>query len=405
MTTSALAGRLLGRIDPNSSTQLAHILRELRPGTADARFDGPVVEVAIGWGDPLDPWQLYLLLVDIIGCHDWGRGEKVAWTCPLLCGDTLVLFEHRKFGLRARLSTDAGAGDPQAVVDGVLRQLEKAWPVVHRTVVQPLLDESVAAGHVSIPNKFEYYLDMFEHLRSRSMSSAHEARTAKPVTTHHGNGTSVSNPSYAFARQSEFEAHAALFAWFALLEHLLVIALAFTDFVPSKGSLTDFLGATWSDKFKQVIDLEVPANKAVYDRLRTLADENRNPAAHGGVDRRATNLDAHLARYGAIPQGVDGKRSAPTYTFRPSLSWNGQVDPGSTAAVPNGWVAIDEVIAWIDTGPLALPALFGRSGLPITFVPEPRRELRRAAARSREDLETLIEHLHYLDDIASNMDW
>ncbi len=78
---------------------------------------------------------------------------------------------------------------------------------------------------------------------------------------------------------------------------------------------------------------------------------------------------------------------------------------GQSGVGLDGWAAIDEILEWIDSGPLALPAEFGRSHLPIDFVRESRNELRAAAAHSPEALAELIEYRHYTDDMASNMDW
>lgn len=404
----ALSGRFLDVADGEIVERLHRILSGLGPAPRETVLSDPAVEVRIGWGEPLEPWQLYMMLVDVIGCPDWGRWEKVAWTAPLMCGDTRVVFEHRKFGLFARLHGEAGSGDAKLLVDRVLRQLEKGWEVVRRRVVQPMLDESVEVGAVTIPNKYLYYVDMFEHLRRRADESAAKIAAAGPVTTAEGAGVTVSFPAAIHARESEYEAHAALFAFFGLIEHLLVIAVAFADFEPSRGNLNGFLGATWSEKFRRLVDVNDPANQRAYETLRTLADENRNPAAHGSVERRSTNLDADLPGYGSIPQGVGdiGKRSK--YTFKlqvpPSLFPFALLDVGAGDQA-DGWRAIDAILDWIESGPLRLPADYGRSGLPISFEANSRDELRAAAAQSRETLAALITAWHERADMASNMDW
>src|SRR5207248_3215108 len=81
---------------------------------------------------------------------------------------------------------------------------------------------------------------------------------------------------------------------FTVLEHLLVIGLAFTEYDPLQEPFGDFLRMNWGEKFKRVVGLKDKDGKLIYDTLRLLADENRNSSAHGGVDRNVANVHVHL---------------------------------------------------------------------------------------------------------------
>jgi hypothetical protein len=136
-----------------------------------------------------------------------------------------------------------------------------------------------------------------------------------------------------------------------------------------------------------------------------LADENRNPAAHGGVDRQVSNVHVHLAGYGAVPTGVSSTSKRPAYTFEPELpkSIFPFADYHLFGGSADGWKAVDEVLAWMRSGPLAEAFTYGESTLPVWFDGDSRTELRAAVAA--DELQNFIERRGFMIDQAANMDW
>lgn len=82
---------------------------------------------------------------------------------------------------------------------------------------------------------------------------------------------------------------AMIVAFFAYLERCVTLALPFTDADLSNFDLSWFLKATWSEKFKNVLDLSSPGTKKLYDRLLELADNYRNTRPHG-LDKRGSTM-------------------------------------------------------------------------------------------------------------------
>ncbi|WCO67931.1 hypothetical protein PO878_04235 [Iamia majanohamensis] len=342
----------------------------------------------------------------MIGGHDVGRGEKQAWAAPLEMDGTLLWFAFTKFGVSATVygvETEETATD---IVSDCMRRMGKAIPVVTRDLIEPLIAEAVTQGAFTVPNKFGYFHDMYAHLRSLSEDTAARAAVTKPVHKAHGDGAGSTHfAGAAVARDAEFEAVGALFAFFSLVEHLLVIGLAFTECDPLHEPFGEFLRMSWGEKFKRVVGLDEKDDKLIYDTLRLLADENRNPSAHGGVDRNVANVHVHLMGYGAVPTGVTSTSQRPTYTFEPELPQS--VFPfaeynffGGSA---DGWKAVDEVLAWMRLGPLADAFTYGESTLPMWFDSDSRRALRAAAAAG--ELEKYMDRRSFMIDQASNMDW
>lgn len=360
----------------------------------------------VPWGRPLDPWAIRFFIVDVIGGHDVGRDEKQAWAAPLEMDGTLIWFAFRKFGVSA---TVYGARTEEAAAEIVaecMQRVGKAIPVVTRDLIGPLIAEAVTQGAFTVPNRFGYFHDMYAHLRSLAEETAAKAAVTRPVHETHGEGASSTHfPGAMLARDAEFEAVGSLFAFFSLLEHLLVIGLAFTEYEPVQEPFGDFLRMNWGEKFKRVVGLKNKDDKLIYDTLQRLADENRNPSAHGGVDRNVANVHVHLVGYGAVPTGVTSTSQHPTYTFEPEL-------PQSVFPFANhhflgrsldGWGAVDRVLAWMRSGPLADAFTYGESTLPVWFDSGSRKELRAAVAAGA--LEDFMVRRSFLIDQASNMDW
>jgi hypothetical protein len=362
--------------------------------------------VKVPWGRPLDPWAIRFFIVDVVGGQDVGRDEKQAWAAPLEVDGSLIWFAFRKFGVSATVygaETEVAAA---GIVTGCMQRMAKAIPVVTRDLVGPLIAEAVTQGAFTVPNKFGYFHGMYAHLRSLSEETAAKAAVTKPVHETHGDGgTSTHFPAAVLARNAEFEAVGSLFAFFGLLEHLLVIGLAFTEYDPLQEPFGDFLRMNWGEKFKRVVGLKDKDDKLIYDMLKLLADENRNPSAHGGVDRNVTNIHVHLVGYGAVPTGVTATSQRPTYTFEPELPTS--VFPFADYHVlggsVNGWEAVDKVLAWMRSGPLADAFTYGESTLPVWFDDDSRKALHSASAAG--ELEEFMDRRSFMIDQASNMDW
>jgi hypothetical protein len=260
------------------------------PSSGRPASGGPAFGAKIPWGCPLDPWAIRFFIVDVIGGHDVGRDEKQAWAAPLEMDGNLIWFAFRKLGVSATVygvETKEAAAD---VAADCMRRIGKAIPVVARDLIEPLIAEAVTKGAFAVPNRFGYFYDMYTHLRSLAEDTSARAAATEPLhKTHDDGGTSTYFAGADLARQAEFEAVGSLFAFFSLLEHLFVIRLAFIKYDPTQEPFADFLRLSWAEKFKRVVGVTDKVDKSIYDTLRLLADENRNPAAHGGVDRQVSN--------------------------------------------------------------------------------------------------------------------
>lgn len=353
MKPGDLRGRLLLTLPQDARDLVARCLRGFSsPSDEQSRSGKSGLRVSVPWGDPLDPWTIRFFVVDVVGGRDIGRAEKQAWAAALEMDGVLIWFVHMKFGVFATvygIATEEGASD---LVRDCLRRMEKAAPVVRQHLIDPLINEAVEKGSFTVPNRFEYFLSMYSHLRSLSDETGARAKETEPITKSFAGGGSTFFAAAQVARQAEFEAVGALFAVFSLLEHLLVIGLALVEYDPEIEPFGNFLRLNWGEKFKRVVGLDHRDDKVAYDTLKCLADENRNPAAHGGVDRGVTNVDVHLRGYGAVPTSVSANSARPEYTFEPHLprSVHPFAEYHFLGRSSDGWEAVDRALAWMRSG-------------------------------------------------------
>ena len=106
---------------------------------------------------------------------------------------------------------------------------------------------------------------------------------------------------------------AAISAYISLLEHHLVLALAFTDFDPAHDDLTKVIGDRWSEKFARVLGKEGDAG-TYRQRLAEVVERWRNPYSHGGFEKgHGATIYLHTPGVGAVPVGLTRIRNSPLF--------------------------------------------------------------------------------------------
>ena len=113
---------------------------------------------------------------------------------------------------------------------------------------------------------------------------------------------------------------AAISAYISLVEHVLVLALAFSGFDPAKDDLTDVIGLRWGDKFDRLLGKEGDAAR-YRQRLTDVVERWRNLYSHGGFEKgHGATIYLHTPGVGAVPVGLTSVRSSPLFSFIPAAS-------------------------------------------------------------------------------------
>ena len=347
---------------------------------------------------------LLYLIRDVLGCADLGRSEKVLYRCPLIFKSIPMMIVHEKFGLRVYVSNDGVNGQSQAeeVVAGLFKRLRSAMRIVEKHLLVPLIAQQEDKGNITIENRYLWFRDMYDYFRKKS---EHYADNANNKVAKFDNSKDFKGSFEAYIRdhnckvnlglKSAYFASAGILAYFSALEHLLVVALAVTDFQPSAEKLSKFVGNRWADKFRRVADISVDADaKRCYDILYYIAEKVRNPNAHGGFDHQQSLFHMHLPGIGAVP----ARLSQANEDFRFDLSLSLKLMKKSN------WDLLDDVDHWLRSGSLRFATMLAESGLHVAFDARSRKELS-DATNSRRAFRQYLDALSYETDRAANMDW
>lgn len=301
----------------------------------------------------------------------------------------------QKFGLRAyvdREEVDEAAAE--ALASQLVRTIGRALPLLRKTVLTQIADEQVAHGEVNIDNHFPRLKAQYEHFRELSKASTLAADTAVPIREQHPGpppSISVRYPDYQLRQHAQYEANAAMNAFFSMLEHLLLIEYLLSGREARDGRLASFIASGWSAKFKLVVDLGVGRAKVHYDGLVAIHDQVRNRSIHGEIHSDGTDFSFLLPGVGPVSTRLvtsGGKRS---------YRWGA----ASSSAVLD---ELAEVATWLAAGPLGAAVAYGQSGLPLFFGGGIREELV-GARHDPTSLSETIDIIGRMVDDAANMDW
>jgi hypothetical protein len=395
-----LVGPLFERVPEPAQRALRQILRGFdtdADGPHRAFLGPPSWKVPLAWGRPVAPWEASFVLRDIVGCHDFGRTEKLAWEYAFVFNGVQMTLAHQKFGLRAYIDKQACEEDAApALAQGMADAIAKAMPLLRKCLLADIADKQISDGAVNVENHYCRLRDQFHHFGALANASLADADRAEPIREVNDSSAFPSitwtNPAYKLRQKAGFERDAAVHAFFSFLEHLLLISFFLSGDDPAGGRLADFISAGWNVKFKRQVSLNDRESKLHYDRLVAIHDGIRNPAAHGGVHSDGADFSFLLPGIGPVKTHLVAQAGG-----RRSYRWHRSDREHALAH-------LGEAEAWLSEGQLAAAVRYGESGLPLFFVEEIRSEL---AAR-RIDLDALDEYIELLtrmSDDAANMDW
>jgi hypothetical protein len=379
-------------IDDETARILGHVLEDFAP-SEDPRGK---------WGQkpgsrrversemPL-PQLAYLLLTQVLSCPDLGIGEKVAWQVAFRYQGRECLLSQRKMGLFLTIE-----GGDEGLLNEVVSRLQKAVTVLEKRVLRGLIDTRRVEGDLLVANQCIPLRALYAYFREQAQQAFGAARA--PDTEEMGapgTGELFIGLSRKFERQElgAFNALAAITGYFSWLEHVLVMALAFSPLEPGDGALVGLIEDGWGNKFRALFGEDREAQR-VRNLLWEVAETYRNTFAHGGHEKAGSALGIRVPGVGYVPTSLSGVRDSPHFALYP-------LDEESFKDVCD---ALDEVDAFLRTGPSKAGVRYAESGLDVVFDAQTRKEYREAAGRE-EDLEALIERNNELIDRAMNMDW
>jgi hypothetical protein len=358
-------------------------------------------------GRNLPPYYLvYFLLIDLLRFPKLGQGEKSAWTVPIRYSGRLYAIEYRKMGLgifepnldpNAMMSTtpsEQGEADSREIAALIEKGVAAAEPYFRWRA------EQAAAGvHLNVVNKSNWLFKRYEFFRDRFKALSAEAelkkneKIIKTETLENGiEATTWIFPYYVLREEADWNAQAAVEAFFSWTEHVFIHIVILQGGLHSGEDVAKMANADWKTKFKAALNMNDEQTKIHYDNLITLRRQIRNFMAHGAFGKSGEAFSFHSGT-GAVPVLLTDRKK-----HRYSLTRESEFNEDCAIT------EIEKFINYLWSGS-RLPAQdYICSGLPciLTFVAD---GTYAHAMQSTDDMKDFVDYLTRQFDNAANMDW
>lgn len=363
---------------------------------------------------------LYKYCLTLIGCPVYGPEEKVLWWIPFTYKGKWCRLALQKFGLRLYLRTGRAEEDAQATQLEIAKRLRSSNET-SRTTCRSRRSGTAGQGNATVRNQYWSLRGACEYFRERAghpvniedeRTERSEDRDGRLVKW-----SSFKSGQAEMERNSSYDMIAAVNAFLSLLEHVLVLALAFRDFDPELDNLTDVIGSRWGAKWDRVLG-RVGKAANYRQRLLGVVERWRNPYAHGGFEKgHGATIWVHTPGVGAaLPIALTRVRESSLYSFSSDgasirralveLFGVGELPSSaeeSESPIADVFALFDEIEGWLDQE-IGDAMAWMRSGLDVRYDVDFRSNL--AEARSEADgFERFLEATKHLQARLDNMDF
>ena len=335
--------------------------------------------------------------LELVGLPSRGPGEKVAWWVNFLFQDRQCELALEKFGLRLYVEIVEDGAEADRVANKIVKKLSSSMRAVESLVLAPAAPGLFRHGKATVVNQHISLRRTYEYFRERASSPFVIEDEVKHLGAGNGiaGGMTFQSGKLLMQLNSFHDLVASVNAYLSLLEHVMVLALPFEGFDPSKHSLEKFIGSRWGDKYAQLFDLNRKDDKHFYDRLVEVVERWRNTYSHGGFEKgHGSSVYLHYEGIGAIPVGLSSATERIGIFFMPATDED----------INHVFELFDELDAWLSSTRMCFAMEWITCGLHVRFDPEARAELVKAMANP-ERFSEYVEYNAYLEDLAANVDY
>ena len=353
-----------------------------------------------------DYYLVYFLLVDLLGFQNLGQWEKVAWIVPIRYRGKVYGVEHRKMGLgvfapsldrnarRSGKPTEEQEADARAITALIKKATAVAEPYFEWRAEQAAKDSQLNVANSSewLFERYEFFRERYKALSAEAESRSDEKQTTKEVLD---DGTVVITsqfPSLSLRREAEWNAQAAVEAFFSWTEHAFIHLAILQGRLNTGEDVAKLAAADWKAKFKAALGRSDSETKSHYDNLLDLRAQIRNFMAHGAFGKRGEAFKFHSGA-GAVPVLLTGRQKH-RYTLTGKPAFDEQ------------WAVfeIERFIEhlWSGARVAARPYIFSSLPTILTYVDD---GTYARAMRSEEEMVEFVDYLSTQFDNAANMDW
>lgn len=245
----------------------------------------------------IEPYMIYTIFVHLLEFdHTYKPMEKILYEIPFKYKDIYGVFSMGKFGLSLSITTNK-----EEVLKGLFKKLNSASKIVE-SILKPFITEVIANGEITIENQTGILRQRYLYFRNRVKEIYDEIEVNEDFPV--GSIAGGLNRKINLEKEIIFNTQAMLDAYFSFQEHLLILLLPFSKLDYRAEPIPRIINSNWSDKFKKIFDINNNRNLLpYYEKLKKLK-EIRNKYAHGGFEKEAGSLFAHIKGVGVIPVEV-----------------------------------------------------------------------------------------------------
>ena len=360
---------------------------------------GPADPNAAFWGDrteagrSLPPYYLvYFLLVELLGFKDLGREEKVAFSIPVEINGTVLMIEHRKFGLgifaKDLAANEAAAGEAAKRIHTGVKAAQPYF--------DSLADVAAKGSALNVENNARQLHERFQYFADRYAAKSAEAgaRKNESIKTELKKlgAFTISFPATQLRAEARWYATAAIEAFFSWTEHVFILVAILQGKIETGEDVANVAGVEWKEKFKLALGIDDPKTKQFYDRLTRLRNQVRNFVAHGAFGKNGQALSFHSA-VGAVPLLLPHRQMKEHFRFGNGVDF----------LPPEAMQLIHDFITHMWSGDLSLAKIYIESGLPL-ILSHVGDGTYAQAMTSDEEMTAFTDHLGGIFDNAANMD-
>lgn len=260
-------------------------------------------------------WQATLELIDL---SPRGPGEKVLWWINFTYKTVPCTLAHEKFGIRLYVLA-GGEERAKKLTTEIIRKVKSSVRAVEE-LIQKEAPNLFGQGHATVVNQHAQLRQAYEYFRGKAVAPSPIESVTTEIRSDDGTvrGWQTTNGPAQMRQNAVNDLVASITAYLSLLEHDLVLALAFRQFNPTTDNLSDIIGLPWGEKYRRILGEEAAASD-YRARLRGVVERWRNTYAHGGFEKGHTgSVYLHVPDVGAVPVGLTNVRTSPLFTLFPA---------------------------------------------------------------------------------------
>lgn len=260
-------------------------------------------------------------------------------------------------------------------------------------------EQAVSTSELNVANKSEALFDRYIYFRNslnRLTEEATQRQDERVIEESSPSAsvkfTSVFFPSQALRREANWNAQAAIEAFFSWTEHVFIHLAILQGRLKTGIDVAKLAEADWKTKFKAALDVADSRTKVHYDTLLDLRAQVRNFVAHGAFGKRGEAFSFHTGA-GAVPVLLSREqRHKFKLSDRPAFEESTAIDQ------------LELFLQFLWSGHCAPAQNYLSSGLPsvLTYAVD---GTYTGAMRSVAEMESFVQGLVRQVDRAANMEW